>query len=64
MLTLLLTIIIWGIIFYVAWWALGQIGLPEPFNKVAVVILVLAVLFVLVGIFTGSVAPFHLPSSL
>lgn len=63
MITLLLTLIIWGVIFYVLWWGLGKIGLPEPFNKIAVVILVLATVYVLIGILTGSIALFHLPIS-
>lgn len=63
MITLLLTLVIWGIIFYVLWWGLGRIGLPEPFNKIAVVILVLATVYVLIGILTGSITPFHLPTS-
>ena len=48
MITLLLSLVIWGIIFYVLWWALGLIGLPEPFNKIAVVVLVIATVYVLI----------------
>lgn len=58
MIELLLTLIIWGVIFYVAWWGLGQIALAEPFNKVATVILVIATIYVLFGILTGSIGPF------
>lgn len=58
LLTLLVTLIIWGLIFYVIWWALGVIALPEPFNKIATVVVVLAVLYVLIGILTGVIAPF------
>lgn len=58
LLALLLTIAIWGIIFYVLWWGLGKIAPPEPFNKVATVILVIATVVVLIGILTGSIAPF------
>jgi hypothetical protein len=61
LLGLLITIVIWGIIFYVLWWALGQIGLPEPWNKIAVVLLVLATVIVIIGILTGSIAPFAIP---
>ena len=63
MITLLLSLVIWGIIFYVLWWALGLIGLPEPFNKIAVVVLVIATVYVLIGILTGSIAPFHIPTT-
>ncbi len=57
-LSLLFTLVIYGIIFYVLWWALGKIALPEPFNKIATVILVLATVIVLIGILTGSIHPF------
>lgn len=58
LLALLLSLVIWGVIFYILWWALGAIALPEPFNKVAVVVLVIAAVIVVIGILTGSVAPF------
>lgn len=63
MVNLLVYLIVWGLVFYVCWWALGAIGLPEPFNKVATVILVLLSVLVLLGVFFGGVslpAP-HLP---
>lgn len=60
LLALLVSIVIWGLIFYICWWALGMIGLPEPFNKIATVILVLATVIVLIGLLQGSIAPFHL----
>lgn len=56
MLTVLFSLIIWALIFYVIWWGLGQIALPEPFNKIITVILVVAVIYVLIGTLTGSVA--------
>jgi hypothetical protein len=44
----ILQAIIWfavaGLIFWLCKWALGEIGLPEPFNKVANVLLILIVL--------------------
>ncbi len=55
---MLITLVIWGLIFWLLWWAIGAVGLPEPFNKVATVILVLAAVIVVIGILTGSVAPF------
>ncbi len=61
LLGLLITLVIWGIIFYVLWWGLGAIALPEPFNKVATVILILAAVVVILGVLTGQVAPFNLP---
>jgi hypothetical protein len=38
---LLITIILIGLIFYILWWALSQIPLPEPFSVIVRVILVL-----------------------
>lgn len=55
---LLISVIIWGLIFWLLWWLIGQIGLPEPFNKVAIVILAIAAVIVVIGLLTGSVAPF------
>lgn len=58
LLALLLTVIIWGLIFYVLWWGLSTVALPEPFAKIATVILVIAAIYVVFGILTGSIAPF------
>ena len=55
LLSLLVTIVIVGLIFWLIWWFLGQVGLPEPFGKVATVILALAAIIFLIGILTGSV---------
>ncbi len=44
---LLVWIIVIGCIFGLLWWLIGYVGLPEPFNKVARV--VVAVLLGLVG---------------
>ena len=55
LLSLLVTIVIVGLIFWLIWWFLGQVGLPEPFGKVASVILALAAIIFLIGILTGGV---------
>lgn len=34
-------LVVFGLIFYVLWWGLGLIALPQPFMKVAQVILIL-----------------------
>lgn len=57
-LALLLTIVIWALIFYVLWWGLGAIALPEPFGKIATVILVVAAVYVAISILMGTIAPF------
>ena len=48
-LSLLVTLVIVGLIFWLAWWFLDYIGLPEPFNKVCRVIIGLAALLFLVN---------------
>lgn len=56
--TLLFSLAIWAVIFYVLWWGVGKVGIPEPFNKVITVVLVLATVFVLIGLLMGTIAPF------
>jgi predicted tellurium resistance membrane protein TerC len=41
-------IVVAGLIFWLLWWLIAYVGLPEPFNKVArVVVAVVAVLFLI-----------------
>ena len=48
LLGLLVTIIVVGLVCYLLWWLIGYIGLPEPFDKVArVLIALVAVIFLL-----------------
>lgn len=58
LLGLFITLVVWGLIFYVLYWGWNEIALPEPFYKIGKVILVVAVVFVLIGIFTGSITAF------
>jgi len=39
-LNLVLQLVVGGLVAYILWWALGKIALPEPFNKIALVLLV------------------------
>ncbi len=64
LIAILLSLIIWGLIFWLLWWGLGKVGIPEPFNKFATVILVVASIVVVIGLLTGSIAPFYFLSSL
>jgi hypothetical protein len=58
LLTVLLQLVVVGLICYLLWWLIGYIGLPEPFDKVArVIIAVVAVIFI-IGLLTGSIQPF------
>lgn len=54
---ILISLIIYGLIFWILWWGLGQIALPEPFAKVATVILVVAAMVVIIGLLVGYVPP-------
>lgn len=42
-------IIVVAMIFWLCWWALGAIGVPEPFNKVIRVVLILVAVVVLIN---------------
>lgn len=50
---ILVYLVIWGLVLYVLWWAIGALGLPEPFNKVARVVLVLVTVIVLLNLLIG-----------
>ncbi len=63
LLAIIVSLVIWALIFYVIWWGLSQVALPEPFNKVITVILVVAVIIVVIGLLVGSIAPFPFLSS-
>jgi len=41
------------LVFYVLWWLVGVIGLPEPFNKVAIVLIALCAVVVLLSLLFG-----------
>ncbi len=55
LLSLLVTVIIAGLIFYLFFWLIGIIGLPEPFSKVAIVMIALCAVIFLIGLLTGQV---------
>jgi len=52
-------IIIVGIIFWLLNWALSQVPLPEPFNKVAHVLIVLIACLLVIYILLGLVGTVH-----
>jgi VIT1/CCC1 family predicted Fe2+/Mn2+ transporter len=48
LLGLLVTLVVAGLVVWLLWWFIGYIGLPEPFNKVArVIIALVAVIFLI-----------------
>jgi len=50
---LLVQLVVVGLIVYVLWWGIGKIGLPEPFNKIAIAIVVLIVVVFLLNLLMG-----------
>lgn len=57
---LLAYLVLWAIILYVLWWALGKIAPPEPFDKLGVVALVILTVCVLLAPLFGYVHVPHL----
>ena len=47
------TIIILGLVFWLLWWLVGYVGLPEPFRKIANVVLAVAAVLLLIGVLMG-----------
>ena len=52
-LSLLVTLVLAGLIFWLVWWFINYIALPEPFNKVARVLIGLAALVFLMDLLLG-----------
>ena len=52
-LSALVSVLVWlvvvGLICWLAWWLIGYIGLPEPFNKVARVIIAVVAVILLIN---------------
>ena len=55
LISLIVTLVIVGLIFYLCFWAVGAIGLPEPFSKIITAIIVLVAVIYLIGVLTGQV---------
>jgi len=53
---LLISLIVVGLVCYLLWWLIAYVGLPEPFNKVARVIIALFAVLFLLGVLTGNVS--------
>lgn len=64
MIGLLIAVVIWGLIFYVIWWAVGALGIPEPFNKVIRVVIILAAVLVAINLLTRAAGVLGAPIDL
>lgn len=53
--SVIITLIVAGLIFWLLWWLIGYCGIPEPFNKVARVILAILAVIVIIGILLSLV---------
>ena len=49
----LITLVVVGIICWLLWWFISYIGLPEPFSKVARVLVALVALIFLINFLLG-----------
>ena len=59
LLSLLVTLVIVGLILWLCWWFVAYIALPEPFNKVAKVLIALVALIFLINLLMSLVgSPF------
>lgn len=57
MITLLIWLVIVGVVFWLLWWFIDFVGLPEPFNKVAKVIIALVAVLILLNLLLGLIGP-------
>jgi len=53
LLTSLVWIVVLGVVFWLLLWLIGYVGLPEPFQKVAKVVLAVAAVVILINILLG-----------
>lgn len=53
LLSLLITLVIIGLIFWLVLWFIGYVGVPEPFNKVIKVVAGLIVFVYLINVLMG-----------
>lgn len=51
---LLVILVVWGLVFYLIWWAITQIPWPEPFGVVARVIFALCMALFLIHLLLGG----------
>ena len=54
---LVIYICIIGLIFWVIWWFIGYVGIPEPFNKIIRVIVALVALLIVIALLLEILGP-------
>ena len=55
MVTVIVYLIVAGLVFWLLWWLVGYVGLPEPFRKIANVVLAVGAVLVIIGILLSLV---------
>jgi hypothetical protein len=55
--TVLVYLVVAGLIFWLLWWLISYVGLPQPFDKVARVVLAVAAVLVVIGVLLSLVSP-------
>lgn len=53
--TVIVYLIIAGVVFWLLWWLVDYVGLPEPFRKVANVFLAVLAVLVVIGVLLSLV---------
>jgi cytochrome b subunit of formate dehydrogenase len=56
MVTVIIYLIVAGLVFWLLWWLVGYVGLPEPFRRVANVVLAIAAVLVVIGVLLSLVS--------
>ena len=54
LLSILVTLVVAGLVFYLLFWFIGYVGLPAPFDKVARVVLALFAVIFLLSLLIGG----------
>lgn len=49
LITLVIWIVVVGLIFWLLWWLINYVGLPEPFNKIARIIVAIVAVLLLIN---------------
>jgi len=60
MISLLITLVIFALVCYLIFWAMGYLGVPEPIRKVVTVVIVLIAVIWLLSFLPGMVG-YHAP---
>ena len=60
MVSFLISFLILVIVLGLVWWVLTMIPLPQPFLKIAQIVLAVVLILALLGMLTGNIPPFKI----